>query len=145
MSECPLCALPPEAYVWRGRHFALLNVSDDVFPCYFRLIAREHVREVTDLSREVRAQMWKLLEALEEAMRAEMRCDKVNWAQFSNMVPHVHWHLTARWADDDRFPACPWEPVRREVPEALIRERREASARLARKLPEILSAVDQSN
>lgn len=141
MNECPLCALAPDAFVWRGEHFALLDVSDDVFPCYFRLVARDHVCEVTDLAPAVRAEMWKLLETIETAVRDTTACDKVNWAQFGNMVPHVHWHITARWKDDDRFPASPWEPVRREVPESLIKARREASAQLARKLPALLDAA----
>jgi diadenosine tetraphosphate (Ap4A) HIT family hydrolase len=31
------------------------------------------------------------------------------------MVPHLHWHVIARFADDSHFPGSVWAPVQREV------------------------------
>ena len=41
---------------------------------------------------------------------------KINLASFGNMVPHVHWHVIPRWADDRHFPEPVWGAVRREDP-----------------------------
>ncbi|MFM7073153.1 MAG: HIT family protein, partial [Planctomycetota bacterium] len=32
-----------------------------------------------------------------------------------NVVPHVHWHIIPRWADDTHFPDPIWS-YRRHVP-----------------------------
>ena len=49
-----------------------------------------------------------------------MAPDKVNWAQFGTMVPHLHWHLIPRFADDAAFPDSYWSPCRRKTdPEIL--------------------------
>lgn len=131
---CPLCTLHTENFIWTDGLFGLLNVSDNVFPCYFRLICRKHVTEVTDLTPKERARMWQLLETIESCIREIQRPVKVNWAQFGNQVPHLHWHIIARWVDDDRFPASPWEPIAREVSDCIMQERLEKTAKVVDRL-----------
>ena len=43
------------------------------------------------------------------------RPDKVNLAALGNAVPHLHWHIVARFAWDSHFPASVWAPASREV------------------------------
>jgi diadenosine tetraphosphate (Ap4A) HIT family hydrolase len=39
--------------------------------------------------------------------------DKMNIASLGNLVPHVHWHVIPRFADDSHFPQAVWsEPSR---------------------------------
>ena len=46
--------------------------------------------------------------ALEKAGWAVQDPDKVNLASFGNQVPHVHWHVIPRFADDPHFPNPTW-------------------------------------
>ena len=48
-------------------------------------------------------------------MRRVLRPAKINLASLGNVVPHLHWHVIARFADDACFPAPIWAPARREA------------------------------
>ncbi len=37
-------------------------------------------------------------------MRELLEPEKINLASFGNMVPHLHWHVIPRFADDPHFP-----------------------------------------
>ena len=70
---------------------------------------------------------------LDQALRQHLSPTKVNIAALGNMVPHLHWHLVARFEGDSQFPAPIWAPAQREpAPDAL--------AVLSSKLP----ALDQA-
>ncbi|MCD8514932.1 MAG: HIT domain-containing protein, partial [Burkholderiaceae bacterium] len=43
---------------------------------------------------------------------------KVNLASLGNVVPHLHWHVMARYDWDSRFPAPIWAPAQRVAPSA---------------------------
>jgi diadenosine tetraphosphate (Ap4A) HIT family hydrolase len=60
--------------------------------------------------------------ACEAALRQLAAPDKVNLASFGNQVPHLHWHVIARFTDDAHFPDPVWAAprragARREAPE----------------------------
>jgi len=42
-----------------------------------------------------------------------MQPTKINLASLGNVVPHLHWHVIPRWADDTHFPDPIWAPARR--------------------------------
>ena len=49
------------------------------------------------------------------AAREVLRPDKINLASLGNVVPHLHWHVIPRFADDRHFPAPVWATPQREV------------------------------
>jgi len=51
--------------------------------------------------------------ALSRALRALLQPDKVNLAALGNQVPHLHWHVIPRFADDTHFPDPVWATPRR--------------------------------
>jgi diadenosine tetraphosphate (Ap4A) HIT family hydrolase len=51
--------------------------------------------------------------ACESVLRELYQPEKVNLASFGNVVPHVHWHVIARFVDDAHFPDAIWAPARR--------------------------------
>jgi diadenosine tetraphosphate (Ap4A) HIT family hydrolase len=67
--------------------------------------------------------------AVEEAIRATMRPDKMNIASLGNMTPHVHWHVVPRFRDDRHFPTPIWASPQREA--VIPRERAAAAAGVA--------------
>ena len=46
--------------------------------------------------------------AAEAALLEVMAPDKVNLASLGNVVPHLHWHVIPRFADDPHFPNPVW-------------------------------------
>jgi diadenosine tetraphosphate (Ap4A) HIT family hydrolase len=125
--KCPLCAAQGETVVFTHPKFRIIQVSQPEYPVYFRLIWKEHVREVSDLSEEDGLLLWKALRLLEREIIAAAHPDKINWAQFGNQVPHLHWHLIGRWADDVSFPDSAWSAPKRSADENKTEERRKLS------------------
>lgn len=112
--NCVLCGDLPTKF-WENDCFSIIDAGDDTFPCFVRVIAKRHVAEMSLLTDKERTMLWSILNIVEKTMLSELHPDKVNYAQFGNMVPHLHWHLIARWKDDTHFPECPWGPKQREV------------------------------
>jgi diadenosine tetraphosphate (Ap4A) HIT family hydrolase len=50
----------------------------------------------------------------ERVLREQLQPTKINLATLGNMVPHLHWHVIARFDWDSRFPAPVWAPAARE-------------------------------
>ena len=112
--------------------------DDSHFPCFLRVVSCRHVPEMSSLTSEERTELWGILNVVEEEIIKALRPHKVNLAQFGNMVPHLHWHVIARWQDDSHFPECPWGPVQRDVPADVQAERRRMTEALKPVLREAL-------
>ncbi len=95
------------------------------YPGYFRVIANDHVKEMSELSSEAQMRIISALSKIEEIVLENMRPIKVNWAQLGNMVPHLHWHLIARFEDDATFPDSIWSPKRRQTATDVLVARKE--------------------
>ena len=55
---------------------------------------------------------------VEQALRQHLQPTKVNIAALGNMVPHLHWHVIARFDWDSHFPAPMWATAQRPSPAA---------------------------
>ena len=51
---------------------------------------------------------------VERALRQHLQPTKINLAALGNMVPHLHWHVIARFEWDSHFPAPVWAAGQRE-------------------------------
>ena len=76
---------------------------------------------------------------IESAMRRLLHPDKLNLAEFGTMVPHVHWHIIARFTDDAYFPESTWGIKQRQTSEAVLKTRKMTACDFVRRLPSILS------
>jgi diadenosine tetraphosphate (Ap4A) HIT family hydrolase len=90
-------------------------VDDADYPGFCRVILNAHIREMTDLPVDERQRLMDVVFAVEAAVREVVRPDKINLASLGNMVPHMHWHVIPRWADDPKFPDSIWSAARREA------------------------------
>jgi diadenosine tetraphosphate (Ap4A) HIT family hydrolase len=64
-------------------------------------------------------------------VRDVMQPLKVNVASLGNVVPHLHWHVIPRYADDAHVPAPVWAQAQRKTPDAVLAERRKRVPQLA--------------
>jgi diadenosine tetraphosphate (Ap4A) HIT family hydrolase len=83
-------------------------VDDPDYPGFCRVILNRHAAEMTDLAESDQHALMSVVLAVEGALRAAMRPDKINLASFGNVVPHLHWHVIPRFRDDRHFPAPVW-------------------------------------
>lgn len=126
---CELCNLAvPTA--WAGDKFSVIVVDDASYPGFCRVIWHDHVREMSDLSRDDRLLVNEAVFLVEEAVREVMQPLKVNVASLGNVVPHLHWHIIPRYADDAHFPAPVWAQAVRDTEPTILAARRALAGQL---------------
>ena len=94
--------------LWRGRHCRVILVEDADYPGFCRVIWNDHIKEMTDLPVQMRAELMNTVFAVESAVREVMQPEKINLASLGNMTPHLHWHVIPRHIDDKNFPNPIW-------------------------------------
>ncbi|WP_371765199.1 HIT family protein [Massilia sp.] len=130
MIGCELCELAVPTVVDNDK-FAVILVDDANYPGFVRVIWKDHVREVSDLADADRLLLNDAVWQLELAVREVMQPLKVNVASLGNVVPHLHWHVIPRYADDAHFPAPVWAQAQRTTDEAVLVARRALVPQLA--------------
>lgn len=120
---CELCELKAPT-VYRDDKLSVIIVDDAAYPGFCRVIWNDHVKEMSDLSREDRLAINEAVHQVELALVDVMKPLKVNLASLGNMVPHLHWHLIPRFADDAQFPSPVWAPAVRTTDEPVLAARR---------------------
>ena len=133
-ADCVLCRQHTGVPLWQDAAWRVIRAEDGDFPAYYRVIARHHVGEFSALLAPERQRCMDLVCAIERVLIDCLRPTKVNLAALGNMVPHLHWHVIARFDWDSHFPQAVWGPRQREVPGG-------APARLGLSLDELDAAV----
>ena len=115
---CPLCAEDGGALVWRGEHLRVIRAQEAGFPAFYRVVWNAHVAEFSDLSAAERVHCMEAVALVEQGLREHLAPTKVNIAALGNMVPHLHWHVIARFGCDSHFPSPVWAVAQRPSPAA---------------------------
>jgi len=114
LGTCELCMQDGGLLIVRGLKLRVIRVLDADYPGFYRVVWNDHVSELSDLSPADRALLMDTVNAVESEVRRHLRPTKVNLASLGNVVPHLHWHVIARYADDKHFPQPIWGTVQRE-------------------------------
>jgi len=112
-ADCPLCLNLDLPTFWCDGRLRVVSAADADYPGFVRVIWDAHVREMTDLEPADQEHCLRVVFAVERALRDTLRPDKINVASLGNQVPHVHWHVIPRFADDAHFPDPVWAARRR--------------------------------
>lgn len=113
--NCPLCLADAGDILWSDAFCRVIWVDDADYPGFCRVILNAHVREMTDLPAADRRRLMDVVFAVEAVVRTVFDPAKINLASLGNLVPHLHWHVIPRFADDRHFPDAIWAPPRRET------------------------------
>ena len=71
-------------------------------------------KEFSECSRVEKEAIWEALDMIEKEMLIYFKPAKINIASFGNMLPRVHWHIMARFENDEYFPEPMWGVKQRE-------------------------------
>ena len=115
---CPLCAEDGGALVWRGERLRVIRAQEAGFPAFYRVVWNAHVAEFSDLAAADRVHCMEAVALVDQALRQHLSPTKVNIAALGNMVPHLHWHVIARFDWDSHFPSPVWAAAQRPSPAA---------------------------
>jgi diadenosine tetraphosphate (Ap4A) HIT family hydrolase len=115
--SCPLCTTDAGLVVARTDRYRVVRVVDGEeaqrFPAFYRLIWADHVAEFSDLPAADRHACMDAVTEIERVLRQRLAPAKVNLAGLGNVVPHLHWHVVARFEGDSHFPAPIWATAQR--------------------------------
>ena len=110
---CELCEHSGGEVLWQDACCRVVLPDEAGYPGFVRVISQQHVKEMTDLAESERNHLMRVVFAVERVLRDQLAPVKINVASLGNAVPHVHWHVIPRYADDPHFPQPIWsEPVR---------------------------------
>ena len=119
---CPLCDAAGGRVVLQTARWRLVHAEEAGFPAFYRVVWADHVREFSQLPSAQRVECMEVVATVEAAMLRHLQPLKVNVASLGNAVPHLHWHVIARFAWDSHFPGPVWAGAQRAVDDGRLRE-----------------------
>ncbi|KZN59913.1 HIT domain-containing protein [Pseudoalteromonas luteoviolacea] len=86
----------------------VLLMNDSQYPWFILVPKVEGLREIIDLDAQQQLQFWQESKQLSELLMSVFEPDKLNVAALGNMVPQLHVHHIARYANDAAWPKPVW-------------------------------------
>lgn len=112
---CTLCTEDGGELVVRLQDCRVIRAQEAGFPAFYRVVWNTHVAEWSDLSDADQLVAMRVLNTVERTLRELLHPTKINLASLGNVVPHLHWHVVARFDWDSHFPAPIWGAPQRKV------------------------------
>jgi len=82
---------------------------------WLKIFTQKNIKEFSMCDKETKLMIWDALDIIEKSMLKYFKCDKINIASFGNYVPHVHFHIMARFKNDNYFPEPMWGKQQRDT------------------------------
>jgi len=90
-----------------------VEIEESEIP-WLKVFTQKAYREFSQTPTEVKLEIFRVLDIIEKEMLSFYKPTKINIASFGNYVPHVHWHIMARFEEDSYFPEPMWGEKQRE-------------------------------
>ena len=91
-----------------------IEIEESEIP-WFKIFTAHPYKEMSEVPIPIKFQIYDLLQIIEVAMLDYYKPAKINIASFGNYMPHVHWHIMARFEEDSYFPEPMWGTKQREA------------------------------
>jgi diadenosine tetraphosphate (Ap4A) HIT family hydrolase len=65
-------------------------------------------KEMSEVPWELQVRILEMLNIIEKEMLDFYKPTKINIASFGNYLPHLHWHIMARFEEDSYYPEPMW-------------------------------------
>ncbi|MGQ0812672.1 MAG: HIT family protein [Nitrospiraceae bacterium] len=82
-----------------GLTIAFLH-EDQYFPGWTVLVFKQHATELFHLPPDQRSRLLEEVTAMAEVLTLEYQAVKINYELLGNVLPHIHWHIIPRMADE---------------------------------------------
>jgi len=94
------------------------NIKIEIEPSeipWLKIFTQIPYKEMSEVPKEIRIEIYNLLDTIEKEMISYYTPQKINIASFGNYMPHVHWHIMARFKEDSYYPEPMWGSKQREA------------------------------
>ncbi len=136
MADCIFCrrlaeleTLPADEVVWRFPRSVAFLGAWQYFHGYCTLVSRTHATELHQLPDVERRGYLDEMCLLARAVEAYARPHKLNYELLGNQVPHLHWHIFPRSAQDPDTLKPVWLALEQAERDADVRRRYETGPR----------------
>lgn len=82
---------------------------------WLKIFTQESIKEFSQCDMETKSEILRALDIIEKQMLEYFKPEKINIASFGNYVPHVHFHIMARFKEDSFFPESMWGKKQRDA------------------------------
>lgn len=113
VSGCALCETDGGLLVFRNEKLRIVQAEEAGFPGFYRVVWNQHVAEFSKLDESDRAECMNAVVTVEEVLLDALKPCKINLAALGNAVPHLHWHVIARFDWDSHYPGSVWASPQR--------------------------------
>ncbi len=97
-----------------SNHFIEIIIEKSEIP-WLKIFTKEKYKEFSQCDKETKLEILKCLDIIEKEMISYFNPDKINIASFGNYLPHLHFHIMARFKEDSFFPEPMWGEKQREM------------------------------
>jgi len=105
--------MPTPEPIWENDHLRI-EIEKSEIP-WLKIFSQYPYREMSEVPLELKMEIYTMLDLIEKEMLSYYRPTKINIASFGNYLPHVHWHIMARFEEDSYFPEPMWGVKQREA------------------------------
>jgi len=91
-----------------------IEIEESEIP-WLKIFTQIPYKEMSEVPTDIKLTIYTLLDVIEKEMLAYYRPKKINIASFGNYMPHVHWHIMARFEEDSYFPEPMWGKKQRDT------------------------------
>lgn len=109
--DCPACRGTWPRADHRIAELGLSTVylhDDQFFPGWTVLVLKRHATELFELSSAERTTLIEEVTEVARALATSFAAVKVNYGLMGNQIPHIHWHILPRLANDPAPGAPAW-------------------------------------
>jgi len=82
-----------------GESYVVL-ADEQAYRGYCLLFLKDHAEHLTDLPLERQLRLWEDVSHVGSVLMRELEPVRLNYACLGNMMTHLHWHVTPRYAGD---------------------------------------------
>lgn len=93
--------------------FIKIEIEKNELP-WLKIFTQEPYKEFSQCDMRTRLEIFQTLDIIEKEMLEYFKPEKINIASFGNYVPHVHFHIMARFKEDAYFPESVWGEKQRD-------------------------------
>ena len=90
-----------------------VEIEESEIP-WLKVFTQVGYKEFSEVPMALKLEIFKVLDIIEKEMLSFYKPKKINIASFGNYLPHVHWHIMARFEEDSYFPEPMWGEKQRE-------------------------------
>jgi diadenosine tetraphosphate (Ap4A) HIT family hydrolase len=98
--------------IYRNQNIHIVVEPNDI--PWLKIFTNHPYKEMSDVPKEIRYEIYDMLDCIEKVMIEYYNPTKINIASFGNYMPHVHWHIMARFENDAYYPEPMWGQKQRE-------------------------------